>query len=189
MASALILFYPLTITIWPWSKLASSSSNLPKKDQSSFPFNGSSIPLAPEIPNADSIIESESHFRKDRWVWVDNLLHWKWALTVNKQAHCELYSELSASSFSSTEEANKSRNLFYGQQSFWRLSHTAHNSKLRVGPFVPGKKTHRSVWSWLDTFLHSFCKKLFGQLSGKDTGFCLNSISSWDLFLGDYFQQ
>ena len=63
-----------------------------QKDQSSFPFNGSSIPLAPQIPNADSIIESESHFRKDRWVWVDNLLHWKWALSVNKQAHCEFLS-------------------------------------------------------------------------------------------------
>ena len=60
-------------------------------------------------------------------LWVSEYIHYT-------------QSELSASSFSSTEEANKSRNLFYGQQSFWRLSHTAHNSKLRVGPFVPGKK-------------------------------------------------
>ena len=83
--------------------------------------------------------------------------------------------------FSSTEEANKSRNLFYGQKrkSFWNsyLTHSAlhTHTKLSVGPFVKAGWKKKST---LDTFLHLFCKKLFGQVFWS-------SISSSDLYLGE----
>ena len=71
--------------------------------------------------------------------------------------------------FSSTEEANKSRNLFYGQKrkSFWNsyLTHSAlhTHTKLSVGPFV--KAGWKKNLPWIPFFIY-FAKSYLAKFSG-----------------------